>query len=330
MRGTEALLLTRRDVIGLIGPEDCARAVEDALRLRATRPMAGPAITTLHTRSGGFHVKTALLENGRVWYAAKVNGNFPDNLRDHNLPTIQGVIVLSDGSNGRVLAVMDSIEITQLRTAAATAVAAKHLARADSHVASVCGCGVQGRAQLRALAKVFPLSRVYVYDVSRERADALASELAGELDVVIVPTAEAREATRVSDICITCTTAHAAFLGMSDFRPGTFIAAVGADSHDKQELQPEVLARSTVVVDILEQAATIGELHHAIAAGLMTERQVHAELGAIVAGQRAGRRGADEIIVFDSTGTALQDVAVGALVYERAIARGVGLPFEFA
>jgi ornithine cyclodeaminase/alanine dehydrogenase-like protein (mu-crystallin family) len=133
----------------------------------------------------------------------------------------------------------------------------------------------------------------------------------------------------VSDVCVTCTTARRAFLGRGDIRPGTFLAAVGADNEDKQELEADLLAASTVVADILEQSATIGDLHHAIANGLMTKAKVHAELGDIVAGRKAGRRSADEIIVFDSTGTALQDVAVGALVYERALAAGAGIQVLF-
>lgn len=274
-------------------------------------------------------MKAAALETARAWFAAKVNGNFPDNQRREGLPTVQGVIVLCDASNGRVLAVMDSIEITLLRTAAATAVAAPYLARPDSEVAAVCGCGAQGRAQLRALVRVVQLKRVYAHDLDRNRAETYARELSRELGIAVVPTPVARDGTRVSDICLTCTTAHGAFLGVGDIRPGTFIAAVGADNADKQELEPELLAKSTVVVDILEQAATIGELHHAIVAGLMTTADVYAELGDIVAGRRPGRRSVDEIIVFDSTGTALQDVAVGALVYERALARAVGTTLQF-
>jgi ornithine cyclodeaminase/alanine dehydrogenase-like protein (mu-crystallin family) len=323
------LVLTRRDVAALVDPDDCARVVEDAFRLRAGGRAPAPAVASVPAATGGFHVKAAALKTERAWFAAKVNGNFPDNQQREGLPTIQGVIVLCDASNGRVLAVMDSIEITLLRTAAATAVAAKYLARPDSHVAAVCGCGVQGRAQLRALVRVLPLRRVYAYDSDHARAEGYASELARELGIAIVPTPTAGEATRVSDVCLTCTTARRAFLGRGDIRPGTFLAAVGADNEDKQELEPDLLAASTVVADILEQSATIGDLHHAIANGLMTKANVHAELGDIVAGRKPGRRSADEIIVFDSTGTALQDVAVGALVYERALAAGAGIQVLF-
>jgi alanine dehydrogenase len=131
-------------------------------------------------------------------------------------------------------------------------------------------------------------------------------------------------ATRDSDISVTCTTSRRAILHPGDVRAGSFVAAVGADNPEKQEIEPALLAASTVVVDVLEQCATIGDLHHALDAGVMTRADVHAELGEIVAGRRPGRAADDEIIVFDSTGTALQDVAAAALVYERAVAAGRG------
>ena len=113
-------------------------------------------------------------------------------------------------------------------------------------------------------------------------------------------------------------------------QPGTFIAAVGADSEDKQELAPQLMASSKVVTDVTEQCETIGDLHHAIAAGAMRREDVHAELAEIVAGRKPGRQREDEVIIFDSTGMALQDVAAAAIVYQRALAAGRGTRFEFS
>jgi ornithine cyclodeaminase/alanine dehydrogenase-like protein (mu-crystallin family) len=112
--------------------------------------------------------------------------------------------------------------------------------------------------------------------------------------------------------------------------PGAFVAAVGADSEEKQELDARLVASATLVVDLLEPCAMIGELHHALEAGLMRREDVHAELGEVVAGLRPGRRSADEIVVFDSTGTALQDAVTAGLAYERALESGVGTWFDFA
>jgi len=284
-----------------------------------------PAVAGVHADDGGFHVKAATLDLGRPYFAAKVNANFPGNADRHRLPTIQGAVILFDGATGRVLAILDSIEITIQRTGAATAVAAKHLARHVESVVTVCGCGVQGRVQLRALARVRPLRRVMVWDRNPAHADVYAREMGVELSVPVRAIESPGVGAEESDVVLTCTPATTWFLGRRDVRPGTFVAAVGADNEHKQEIEPALLAHSTVVVDVLNQAVTIGDLHHAIDASAMTREQVHAELGEIVAGKKPGRRSHEEIIVFDSTGTALQDVAAAVVVYERALAAGVGL-----
>ncbi len=133
-----------------------------------------------------------------------------------------------------------------------------------------------------------------------------------------------RAALATSDLCVTCTPSRAAFLRRDDVAPGTFVAAVGADDADKHEVEPALLAVSTIVVDSREQCARIGDLHHALAVGVVTPEAVHAELGEVVAGRRPGRRAPDEIVIFDSTGTALQDVAAAAAVYEKAVRAGRG------
>jgi alanine dehydrogenase len=135
-------------------------------------------------------------------------------------------------------------------------------------------------------------------------------------------------ATRRSDVVVTCTTARRWILGRGDLPPGAFVAAVGADYPEKQEIEPALLAESTVVVDIVEQCERMGDLHHAIAAGLMTRDDVAADLAAVVSGRKPGRRSADEVVIFDSTGTALQDVAAAAIAYERALATGIGVRLE--
>jgi ornithine cyclodeaminase/alanine dehydrogenase-like protein (mu-crystallin family) len=220
---------------------------------------------------------------------------------------------------------MDSASVTALRTGAATAVAAKFLARPDSRSATVVGCGAQGEIQLAAVAAVLPLQHVRVFDTERARADRLAARAEADLGIRVEGVGDLRAALRVSDVCVTCTPSRRAFVSRDDVAPGTFIAAIGADHHGKQELEPELVAASTLVVDVLEQCAEIGELQHVLAAGLMTRDQVHAELGDVVAGRRPGRTRDSEIIIFDSSGTALQDVAAAVVVYEKASAMGRGL-----
>ena len=324
MKSEGTLLLKRRDVAEILSLEECITAVEQAFKLYAEGKTAPPGILGLHARDGGFHIKAGLLELGRTYFAAKTNANFPQNMKRFGLPTIQGVIVVCDAENGALLALMDSMEITMIRTGAATGVAAKYLARPNVQTATICGCGNQGRVSLRALASVRPITQAYAFDLDENRARQFADELSAELRIEVKAVNDLARAVRESEICVTCTTSKQYFLKREYVSPGTFIAAVGADNEEKQELDPALMAASKVVVDVLEQCATIGDLHHALEKGLMTRENVHAELGQVIAGQKVGRASDEEIIIFDSTGMALQDVAAAAIVYEGAMSAGKG------
>jgi alanine dehydrogenase len=331
MKNDGTLIIKGSQIRSLLSLGECIAAVEEAFRLNAEGLSLPPGVLETLTESGGFHVKAAGLRlKGGSYYAAKVNGNFAQNKDKFGLPTVQGVVVLCDAANGRPLALMDSIEITALRTGAATAVAAKHLARSDSKVATVCGCGTQGRIQLRSLAQVFGLERVYACDQAPSQADMFAGEMSDELRLEVIPVQNLAAAVGESDICVTCTTSRRPLLRRADVRAGTFVAAVGADNPLKQELDSRLLSANKVVVDVLEQCAMIGDLHHALAQGAMTKADVYAELGEVVAGLKPGRTSAEETIIFDSTGTALQDVAAAVIVYEKAMETGIGFKMNFA
>jgi ornithine cyclodeaminase/alanine dehydrogenase-like protein (mu-crystallin family) len=319
------LALTRRDVAELLTLDDCIAAVEQASRLHAEGASLPPGVLSVPAGDGGFHIKAAGLRLGRSYFAAKTNANFPQNPARAGRPAIQGVVVLCDAADGTLLAVMDSMAITAIRTGAATAVAARYLARPGSRVVTICGCGTQGDIQLRALARVAPVRRVFAFDADADRARAFAERLGRELALEVAPVEALAAAARRSDIVVTCTPSRMPLLGPGDVAPGAFLAAVGADNEHKQEVAPALLASAAVVVDVLEQAATIGELHHALDAGAMTRGDVRAELADVVAGRRPGRVTDDEIVIFDSTGTALHDVAAAAAVYERARAMGRGV-----
>jgi alanine dehydrogenase len=318
------LILTRTDVTSLLDLRDCIEAVEDAFRQHALGTAIPPAVLGVLVNEGGFHIKAAGIHQPRPLFAAKVNGNFTDNPERYGRPTIQGVIVLADLTNGTPLAVLDSIEITVQRTAAATAVATTYLARQDARVVTIVGCGVQGRAQLRSIACVRSISEVHAYDVDAEAVRRFIAEMPSAVGVPVHAVSNLRDALHGSDIVITCTTARQPIVYQGDLRPGTFLAAVGADNSSKQEIDPTLLASATVVADVLDQSVSMGDVYHAVTAGLLTRADVYGELGEIVCGRKPGRRTADEIIVFDSTGMALQDVAASALVYQRALDRGVG------
>ena len=324
MTSPGTLLLSRREVAELLNIDEYIAAVERVFRLYGEGKTHAPGILGVHAHDGGFHIKAGLLELDQPFFAAKINANFPHNAKRFGLPLIQGVIVLADGQNGYPLAIMDSMEITIQRTGAATAVAAKYLARRDSRSITICGCGNQGRVSVHALSKIFPLEHVFAYDVDEAQGVRFANEISAELKIPVEATGDLQAAMERSDICVTCTPSTRFFLKQDHVQPGTFVAAVGADSETKQEVEPALLAQNTTVVDIAEQCAVIGELHHAIASELMTKQHVHAELGEVVAGIKTGRTSADEIIIFDSTGLALHDVIVAATVYQKAMDKGAG------
>lgn len=177
-------------------------------------------------------------------------------------------------------------EITILRTGAATAVAAKYLAVPNAKIATICGCGNQGTISLKALMKVRALEKIYAFDIDNAKAKKFADELSEELNVAIVVADNPGAAFKESNIIVTCTPSKDFFVKSDDISAGTFIAAVGADSEDKQELEPELIGKSKLIVDMAEQCATIGELHHALKKGLMTLGDVHASLGEIITGKK--------------------------------------------
>ncbi|HUP62227.1 MAG TPA: ornithine cyclodeaminase family protein [Thermoanaerobaculia bacterium] len=328
-------ILSGEEYNALVSIDDCIAAVEEAFRQHGEGTLHAGLLST-HVHGGAFHIKTSTygrscpdgtptfsrpvrrspigadgksadrpIEDRRsvraTYFAAKLNANFPGNAP---LPTIQGVLVLFDATNGVPLAVIDSIEVTKQRTAAASAVAAKYLARRGSRTLTIYGCGQQAAAQLAAIRSVLPIERVNVIDADRSRAEAFAKEH------------DAHVGAEPADVIVTCTTSRTAFL--RDAAPGTFIAAVGADNPEKSEIDPELMGRAVVVADVLDQCAAIGDLRAAIAAGTMTRDGVRAELGAIVAARAEGRRNDAEIIIFDSTGAGFQDAAAAVMAYERA------------
>ena len=322
----ETLLLSARDVTSLLNVSDCVSAVAQGFRALGEGKLPPPELMSLHSELGGLHVKAAVWMNGSHYFVAKANANFPSNPKTNGLPTIQGVIILCDAKTGELLALVDSIEITALRTGAATAVAARKLACTDSRAVTICGCGRQGQIQLESLLHVLPIKTVYAYDVDPTAAQRFAAE---NKTVNVRAVQDIQEAISKSDVVITCTPARKFFVRSRDVRPGTFIAAIGADNEHKQEIDPRLFVKNKVVVDSLAQCLKIGDLHHAVAEGFASAESVHAELADVVAGKSVGRVSEEEITIFDSTGIAIEDAAAAALVYEKAQRSGIGSRFSF-
>jgi ornithine cyclodeaminase/alanine dehydrogenase-like protein (mu-crystallin family) len=323
-----AVFLTGGEVRRLLDMGACIAAVERAFGdIGSGRPIPS-AMLGMNADDGSFHVKAALLAHGpgsgTGYFAAKVNANFPSNPAGHGLPTIQGLLLLFDAGTGVPLAVMDSSAITILRTAAATAVAARHLSLPGARTVTIVGCGAQALAQLEALSRVRSIERAFAVDLVPRTAETFASVASATLGLDVRAERDLEQATRRSEIIVTCTSSRRAILGRVHVRDGTFVAAVGADNEHKQEIEPSLMALAAVVTDSTAQCAAAGDLHHAVAAGLMGVEDVRGELGGIVADPSRGRRTDSEVIVYDSTGVAFQDVAAAAVVYERAMAERMG------
>jgi alanine dehydrogenase len=321
------LLLNGTTAAALLTLDDCITAVESAFAMHAQARSLSPALLHVDADGGEFHVKAGGLRGARTYFACKINGGFFGNRSRFGLPNIVGLIVLSDGTTGVPLAVMESGLVTRLRTGAATAVAAKYLASPESRTVTICGAGIQAEVQLRALMRVLPIKRAFIW--TRNDASAFAQGLAAQLQLDVQVAPDLKSAAQQSEVIVTCTPARRWYLGREHVRPGTFIAAVGADSPEKQEIEPQLLAAASVVCDVTAQCLQVGELHHAVALDLMTAEQVRGELGEVIVGRAPRRLRPEETILFDSTGTALQDTAGAAAIYERAVALGRGETFDF-
>jgi alanine dehydrogenase len=324
------LLLSAEDVEAVLEPGALIAAVEDAFRRRGQGGGHQPGgVLGVEVAQGGFHVKVAALSPSEGVFAVKLNGNFPGNPASNGLPTIQGFVVVVDVSTGEPLAILESGVVTRLRTAAASAVAIRHLATAEADTLTIVGCGLQAFEHVRCADHVRSLRRVMAFDTRMGAAETLVDRIHAELGLAAVVGSDLVEACAHSQVIITCTTSRTPVLANAAVPAGALVVAVGADNPHKQELDPALLANALVVTDDTAQCAEIGDLHHAVEAGVMTREQVHAELGQIVAGVRRGRTDMDERMVFDSTGTPIQDAAACELALAMARARGVGSHFTF-
>ena len=311
------LVLTRDFIAARVPSSAYVAAVECAFGQLADGRIHVPQVGHAPGFDGAFHVKAATQLDPPRRVAIKLNANFPANPSRHGLPTIQGVIVLFDADNGRVLALMDSVEVTAQRTAAASVVAARLLARPRAQRLALIGCGTQARYHFAALLDAFPIRSVACHDIRTDAADRLAAHaLALGLEAHVASSVQA--AAEGADIVVTCTASQTPILQRDDVGPGCFVAAVGADSPSKHEIAAELLRRACVVPDVLAQALVMGDLHHAIDAGMMRAEDVHGELAELVAGRVAPRTHDEQIFVFDSTGTAIADLAAANVIFDIA------------
>jgi alanine dehydrogenase len=323
------LLVSRAEVEGLITMRETIDAVERAFRAKGLGKVQMPPKSYVYfDRYGGdFRVMPAYLEEQGA-AGVKIVNVHPKNPKKHGLPTVMAIIVLLDPETGAPIAIMDGTRITNIRTGAGAAVAARYLARKDSRVIAMLGAGAQARTQLIGLNEVLDIREVRVNDVIPETARGYADEMRKKLGLDIKPVDDIGEAVKGADVIVTVTPVRTPILMNELVSDGMHINAIGADAPNKQELDPQILRRAKIIVDDLEQASHAGEVNVPLSKGLITRDDIHAELGEVITGKMPGRTSREDITVFDSTGLAVQDIATAWTVYQKAIKMGKGKEVE--
>lgn len=324
-------ILTESDLRKLVQLDlDAVDCVEKAFAALATTDVVMPDILSMQIKpyNGEVDVKTAYVP-GIDSFALKVSPGFFDNPK-LGLPSTSGLMVLFSARTGMVEALLlDNGYLTDVRTAAAGAVAARHLAREDAASACVVGAGTQGRLQLKALCLVRPVTQAVIWARDASKAQKAAAELQDELGITVQASDDAEAAVSSADVVITTTPSATPVLKAEWLRPGQHVTAMGSDQEHKNELDPECLARADPYVpDRLSQTRILGELRTAIGAGLVSDDRQFAELGAIVAGKAPGRSSDTAITVADLTGTGVQDTAIANFARSQAIKSGSGTDFS--
>lgn len=312
-------VLDRDDVQRLVSMTDAIAAVREAFAAADRGQAVMPAPFELHLPDvdGELHVKGAYLKGAPV-FAVKTATGFYRNA-GLGLPVSGGMTMVHDATTGRLqVLIADGGLLTELRTAAAGALAADLLARPGARTAAVIGTGGQARYQLQALLEVRPIEQVTVWGRRREAAEQYRRDMAAA-GVPVSVAATAREAVEGAEVVITATSSTAPLVEVGWLARGAHVTAVGSDMPHKQELDPQVLAAAgKYVPDSIEAAATSGELHHALQAGVFDAGSVYGELTAVASGRLAGRTAEDELTVADLTGLGIQDAAVAALAARLA------------
>ncbi|ETA71641.1 MULTISPECIES: cyclodeaminase [Mesorhizobium] len=309
---------------------DAVACVENAFRALATLPVAMPPILRLDIpeHRGEVDVKSAYVP-GIDGFAVKISSGFFDNPK-LGLPSGGGMMVLLSARTGVVEALLlDNGYLTDVRTAAAGAVAAKHLSREDATVAAIFGAGLQAGLQLEALRLVRPIAEARIWARDAAKAEATAVRLRERLGITVRGEPDAAEAVAGADIIVTTTPSTEPLIKAGFISAGQHITAMGSDAEHKNEIAPAILRMADLyVADSARQTRRLGELHHAIAAGVIAADEDVTELGQIIAGTKHGRRAASDITIADLTGTGVQDTAIATLARNRARAANAGTIFE--
>ena len=326
------LILTEEDIRQAISTAEATDAIEAAFAALAHGKVSLPGVInftlpsvhSFQTSQGESHVKGAYI-TGALHFVVKVANSFPAN-RDLGIPVNSGLMLAFDAITGGLDAILlDNGYLTDLRTGAAGAVAARFLAPFSIYQAAFIGAGTQARFQFRAIASVCNITSVSVWSRNPANADDFAREVMDDRGCHAQVAGAVEEAVQGSNLIITTTPSDKALISADWVKPGTTLIAVGSDTPDKQELDPSLLAHADLIIaDHLSQCAEFGEIHHALEAGVLSLDDITGELGDVIVGRIPGRTADEQIIVCDLTGVGVQDAAIAGLVLEKARLSGLG------
>lgn len=325
------LWLSSSDVEKLLDMPAAIEAVADAYRLihQGEAELPVRANVPVAPYEGSLMSMPAYLGGEMDALGAKLISFYGMNPTERGLPAVQGNVLLFDGKTGALVALMDAGFLTAMRTGASGGVAARYLAREDARTLTIFGSGAAAPYQVEAALCERAIERVYVLSRSQANAEAMAAALASDLGVEASATDDVAMAVGVADILVTATSAHEPLFEGVLLRPGVHITGIGSHLPYASEVDAETLQRAKVVVDQMGAClAEAGDLIRPIEGGLYSAERIHAEIGAIIAGDRPGRESGEEITLFKSVGLAAQDVAVAKVVYEKAVAQGAGIKLD--
>jgi ectoine utilization protein EutC len=318
--------LNETEVRAAVSMPEAIEAMEKAFAAYCKKEATVPPVMHLDVppRGGEVHVKSGYVHSSPD-YVIKIAAGFYDNKKD-GLPIGSGMMLVFSAHTGFPEAIlMDNAYLTDLRTAAAGAVAAKYMALPEVDQVAVIGAGGQGRFQIQALQHVRSFQKVLVFDHHDGNVKRYMEDMRQKISAEIYPASSVEEAVKGSRIVITTTPSQQPFLKASWIEPGTHITAMGSDGSHKQELFSDVLLRADrIIADSISQCIQIGEIHHAIKAGLLQESDIDGEMGDVILGRVKGRERPDEITVCDLTGVGVQDAFIAALAYQKAKEQSLG------
>lgn len=323
----EVLLLTDNEVKSLLSMNEVMREVELAFKEKGLGRVQMPAKNYLFYKeyNGDLRTMPSYLEELNI-SAVKIVNVHPENQMKYNLPTVMAVIVLIDPKNGAPIAIMGGTRITDMRTGAAGGIAAKYLAKKSSKKVGLVGAGAQARTQLMALFEVYKKLEIRVWSRKKETKRKFVAEASSTYGSFcdITPVDTLNEAVIGSDIIVTTTPSRQPLIMDHMVSAGMHFNCIGADAPGKEELDPNILKKSKIIIDDWEQASHSGEINVPLSQGVITRKNVWAEIGEVIAGLKYGRKRPEEITLFTSTGLAVQDAVTARIAYDKAIKKGIG------